>query len=857
MVPRTAPDTIETDLGDLRTALRTARLAVFDFETSDVRPRVAAVAGLGVYLPGAHRAFYINVGHLVRDPDVPLYSPAQLARAVQPFLRRRSSRVVMHNATFDLRMLFRLGADVRCRVTDTLVLTHRLDENLRSHGREPTYRDYLDRVTYGLKELTVVYFDRRPPTLHGTVGPRNTLSAPPRDVALYCAQDVVNTFNLFARGDALLAADPVLRRLVETIDDPNNVPLAKMMWEGVGVDVAAARRQGDDYRRAIQACRDEIWRTLGVSWPLDKPKDLLALLRHLNVREDVHYDPFFVPEPAGDDPRQPGADQDPSVTMDLLLELVAECTVPANRLVLALVLSKWQMQQRLSAFLAPLPELVRHTGDRLYLDRFSSTLVTTRFSCSPNLQNLPKRADAVDLSDPDEAWRSSLPPGCAAYHKTRDLFVARPGHLLVSIDLSAAEPRYLAMLFQRALNERDDGYHEEAAALQGRRKERYPVLVKAMKDGREAYVPRTCPACGTALKSVHWQKRVRQFCTACGTYPLEIRWPAYVNDPLWSVFNSGTPFGDPYNALLAALDPDGYAQAQATGQEDKWLADNRWRGKKAFLALAYGSQAETLAPQLKWTVERTREAIRSLEATYATLNPLKELTLLRMIHLGMVRSLWGRPRRINGYYQLAGTEPVTVRFRRLRPNPRTYRARIIPLGSTPQGVQAFVEECVVERGDGRGEVVLAGNPDGTVRHVSRGDPFARADHFNRPPFRNINFSSIEWVRDEHGLIRYLPEQRRGLRQAFNALCQATGADHLRWLMNEVDAAIGRSRLADCKLVLTVHDSLIYEIPEGRRAAFLRRVLPIVRRRPPWATIDVKVDVEVGARFGEMQKVKGV
>ena len=119
-------------------------------------------------------------------------------------------------------MLLKWNLEVRCRVSDTLILAHRVDENLRSHSREPTYRAYLDHVGYGLKELTLIYFNRRPPTLHGTVGPRNTLSASPTEVARYCAQDVVNTFNQYARATALLAADPVLEELVRKIDDPNH-----------------------------------------------------------------------------------------------------------------------------------------------------------------------------------------------------------------------------------------------------------------------------------------------------------------------------------------------------------------------------------------------------------------------------------------------------------------------------------------------------------------------------------------------------------------------------------------------------------------------------------------------------------
>src|SRR3954468_3801988 len=120
---------------------------------------------------------------------------------------------------------------------------------------------------------------------------------------------------------------------------------------------------------------------------------------------------------------------------------------------------------------------------------------------------------------------------------------------------------------------------------------------------------------------------------------------------------------------------------------------------------------------------------------------------------------------------MARSDPLTVCFYRMRPSPRTYVARIVPLGTARQAVQAFVQECYVELDGGRrGEVVLAGNPDGSLRHASDGDPFVRADHFNTPPFRNINFSQVNWVREENGLTRTLAEQARSSRQAFNARC---------------------------------------------------------------------------------------
>jgi hypothetical protein len=73
---KTPPAKIGTHIGRLRKALGTASILVFDFETSDVRPRSAIIAGLGIYLPEADQAFYINTGHQLVDEKVPRVSAA-------------------------------------------------------------------------------------------------------------------------------------------------------------------------------------------------------------------------------------------------------------------------------------------------------------------------------------------------------------------------------------------------------------------------------------------------------------------------------------------------------------------------------------------------------------------------------------------------------------------------------------------------------------------------------------------------------------------------------------------------------------------------------------------------------------
>ena len=812
-MPQT-PKELNTRLLRLTSALAQYSTAVIDFETSGVKPRNDVIAGIGVYFPEANEAHYINVGHRLPDDRFPLYSPDELAEALRPFLDRADSHLVAHNATFELRFLLKMGLIPKCRVSCTLVQMHRTDENLTSFSLSPTYHDNVDKVTLGLKELTTIFANEAPPRLIAVTEGRNALFADIKPVADYCIQDCVNTWFLYELSRQKIDQDQALGSLIRDIDEPNHLVMAKMMWAGIGVDVRLAAKHKSLYQPSIQACRDLIWSSLGITSPLESPREALAVLRSMNIEGDVGYDPFLQPF---------WTDDDPSVTRDILTELFHECSDETNQTVIAAFLSMWLMKQRISSFINPFTE--KSNDGRLYPARFSSTLSTTRFSSSPNLQNMPGRADKHAIDDPSQV----LPTNCREHNKTRDLFVAAQGHYLVSIDLSAAEPNYLATVCQRALTVREDEYRSRKRELNALRRSRYPVLIEAMYKNRD----------------VRGKEQ-------------EIEWPQFNQDPLWLAFTNGT---DPYEALLAAADPAGHTAAINAGNARQWIKDNRHVGKKAFLALGYGSTAASLAPKLGWSVERTEQAIANLDKHYPTIPAMKELTLKQLVALGEIRTLWGRPRRINGYYQLARPYPLTVEFVRRRTaggrgHVRTYRADVIPLGTYRQGVQVFVEQCYIIE---TREVVLEGRPDGSVGHIVRGDAFVEAIidvQFNDPPFANIPFSQIRWIQEKaNGLIRHLPKQSKAERQAFNAIFQGTGADHLRWLMNRVDAEIcSQPEFRDCKLILTVHDSLVYEAPKRVWREFVKAALPFITQRPYWATLDVKVDVEFGIRFGSMKKI---
>ncbi len=84
------------------------------------------------------------------------------------------------------------------------------------------------------------------------------------------------------------------------------------------------------------------------------------------------------------------------------------------------------------------------------------------------------------------------------------------------------------------------------------------------------------------------------------------------------------------------------------------------------------------------------------------------------------------------------------------------------------------------------------------------------------------------------------------RAAINAPIQGTSADLIKRAMNRMDDALAEAGLSDVRMLLQVHDELVFEVPEGQQeaaAAVVRHVMG--KAAEPAMTLDVPLDVEVG------------
>jgi DNA polymerase-1 len=130
-----------------------------------------------------------------------------------------------------------------------------------------------------------------------------------------------------------------------------------------------------------------------------------------------------------------------------------------------------------------------------------------------------------------------------------------------------------------------------------------------------------------------------------------------------------------------------------------------------------------------------------------------------------------------------------------------------------------------------------------------------------PGIRAFSHSTLAFAR-EHGFTKTLfgrrthflpnirspnPSIRGGAeRAAINAPIQGTSADLIKRAMARMDDALADAGLSDVRMLLQVHDELVFEVPDGREeaaAAVIKQVM--ANAAEPAIKLDVPLDVDVG------------
>jgi DNA polymerase-1 len=90
------------------------------------------------------------------------------------------------------------------------------------------------------------------------------------------------------------------------------------------------------------------------------------------------------------------------------------------------------------------------------------------------------------------------------------------------------------------------------------------------------------------------------------------------------------------------------------------------------------------------------------------------------------------------------------------------------------------------------------------------------------------------------------ERQGAERQAINAPIQGTSADIIKRAMVRIGPALAKAGLDQTRMLLQVHDELVFELPEGdvpAASAVIRRVM--AQAAEPAVTLSVPLGVEIG------------
>jgi DNA polymerase-1 len=110
-----------------------------------------------------------------------------------------------------------------------------------------------------------------------------------------------------------------------------------------------------------------------------------------------------------------------------------------------------------------------------------------------------------------------------------------------------------------------------------------------------------------------------------------------------------------------------------------------------------------------------------------------------------------------------------------------------------------------------------------------------------------------------GFKSSLPQMRaQAERMAMNAPIQGTQADIIKLAMVEADDIIEKKKLREkVRLVMQVHDELVYEIEEGMAEDVAREIQKVMEEVVPTARLSgvpIKAEAKIGRHWGEMKKL---
>ncbi len=397
----------EKGLQELIAYLNTHKEISFDVETTNVRPLLAELVGIGFSVKKGE-GFYVPLnGELGKK---------RVLEAVKPLFTNPHIGFFGHNAKYDIHVLANYGIWVKNLCFDTILASYLLNSASRRHSLDTLALQYFGKVKTPIKELI------------GSGKKEITMDLVPiQTVADYCCEDVDYTL----RVKDLLEKQIAVRKLDKLLFDielPLTGVLTKMERAGMYLDKEVLQTFSKELVIEIAQAEKEIYELAGEEFNISSPKQLSTVLF----------------EKMGIKPLKKTA-TGLSTRAEVLEELACEHPI-AEKILLYRSLEKLR-----STYVDTLPLEVHPQTGRIHPTFNQFVAATGRLACQdPNLQNIPVRTKL------GRRIRAAFKP-------------QKEGWSYLSADYSQVELRLLAHLSEdpnliQAFNQGDD-IHAYTASL--------------------------------------------------------------------------------------------------------------------------------------------------------------------------------------------------------------------------------------------------------------------------------------------------------------------------------------------------------------------------------------------------------
>ncbi len=398
--------------------LRNADVFAIDTETTSLDYMSAELVGIAMSVePG--KAAYLPLAHNYPGAPEQLSRDAVLAQ-FKPLLESEQHAKLGHHLKYDAHIFANYGIDMKGMRYDSMLESYVLNSTSGRHDMDTVAKKYLgvDTIHYedvcgkGAKQITFDQVDLETATR-------------------YSAEDADITLRLHQTLWLQLSAEPKLKTLYETIEQPLVPVLLRMEHQGVLIDGGLLKKQSQQLAELMQSLVERCHAAAGQPFNVESPKQL----------QDILFNKLQIPvlrkTPTGQ----------PSTAEDVLEELAGEHELPK------LILEYRGMAKLKSTYTDKLPLQINARTGRVHTSYHQAVAATGRLSSTdPNLQNIPIRS--------------------AEGRRIRQAFVAPPGHVLIAADYSQIELRIMAHLsgdasLLKAFAEDKDIHQATAAEVMG------------------------------------------------------------------------------------------------------------------------------------------------------------------------------------------------------------------------------------------------------------------------------------------------------------------------------------------------------------------------------------------------------